>query len=105
MRLFVLYPLLITTLVVSGCATSKKVQPVQLGDQNLSCAALLSEKKKLDRAQAKVDAKKGITGVNVASFLFWLPGLAYTYYDASQATTAILDRKSHITQIYDKKCS
>ena len=58
MRLVVLYPLLITALVVSGCATSEKVQSIQLRDQSLSCAALLGENAKLDQAQEKVNEKK-----------------------------------------------
>lgn len=32
---------------------------------------------KLDKAQAEIDSKKGVTGTNVAAAIFWLPGLAY----------------------------
>ena len=55
--------------------------------------------------QADIDSKKGVTGTNVASALFWLPGLAYTYYDAGEAQRLINERKSGLTKMYnDKKC-
>ena len=93
-------------LVLTGCATSQKIQVVQPGDQNLSCGAIKEEIGKLDKAQAEIDSKKGMTGTNVAAALFWLPGLAYTYYDAGEAQRLISDRKSGLTTIYNnKKCT
>jgi|SRR5947199_7826807 len=86
-----------------GCATSRKVQVIQMGDNKFSCRELTAEMKKLDDAQADVDSKKGMTGTNVGAFLFWLPGLAYTYYDAGQATRLISDRKSHLTDLYNQQ--
>jgi hypothetical protein len=86
-----------------GCATSKKVQIVQPGDNSLSCQQLKVELDRLTQAQTEVDSKKGVTGTNVASVLFWVPGLVYTYYDAGQATEAISDRRAHITNIYNQK--
>ena len=92
-------------LMVAGCATSEKVQVVQSGDNNLSCTGLTDELGKLDKAQADIDSKKGVTGTNVASALFWLPGLAYTYYDAGEAQRLIYERKSALTSLYNnKKC-
>lgn len=86
-----------------GCATSQKIQVVQPGDQNLSCNAIKEELAKLDKAQAEIDSKKGVTGTNVAAALFWLPGLAYTYYDAGEATRLVNDRRSALTTIYNSK--
>ena len=92
--------------VLLGCATSEKIQVVQTGDNNLSCSGLKDEIAKLDKAQSDIDSKKGVTGTNVAAALFWLPGLAYTYYDAGEAQRLITDRKSALTKIYnDKRCS
>ena len=98
--------LLVGTVVLGalmGCATSQKIQVVQPGDQNLSCTALKDELKKLDAAQTDIESKKGVTGTNVASALFWLPGLAYTYYDAGEASRLISDRRSALTTIYNNK--
>ena len=95
-----------TAALLGGCATSQKIQVIQPGDPNLSCEALKGEISKLDTAQADIDSKKGMTGTNVAAALFWLPGLAYTYYDAGEAQRLISDRKSGLTNIYNnKKCS
>ena len=93
-------------LALSGCATSEKVTAKQLGDQEMSCEALASESRRLDEAERRVDINRGATGTNVAAALFWLPGLAYTYYDASQADRLISERRSWLNELYDKKrCS
>lgn len=86
-----------------GCATSQKVQVVQPGDQNLSCHAIIEELAKLDKTQAEIDSKKGVTGTNVAAALLWVPGLAYTYYDAGEATRLVSDRRSALTSVYNNK--
>jgi hypothetical protein len=91
--------------LLGGCATSKKIQTVQVGDNKLSCSELVSELAKLDDAEEDIDSKKGLTGTNVASAIFWLPGLAYTYYDAGQAKELIDERRSNLTKLYnDKDC-
>ena len=96
---------LVGMFLLGGCATSKKVQVVQAGDNKMSCEQLKNELGKLDQAEQNVDEKKGVTGTNVAAALFWLPGLAYTYYDAGQATQAIQDRRSQLTKQYnDRDC-
>ena len=99
---FLLYLSVILFLCV-GCATSSKVQIVQIGDDQLSCQQISEDFKKLDRAAEEVKDKKGITGTNVAAVLFWIPGLIYTYYDAGEALEAIENRRSHLTTIYNKK--
>ncbi|MDQ3186617.1 MAG: hypothetical protein M3Q16_09240 [Pseudomonadota bacterium] len=86
-----------------GRATSQKIQVVQPGDQNLSCNAIKEELAKPDKAQAEIDSKKGVTGTNVAAALLWLPDLAYTYYDAGEATRLISDRKSALTAVFNNK--
>jgi len=95
--------LALLSLFVAGCATSRKVQVIQMGDDQLTCKELTTQMKGMDKAQANVDSKKGMTGTNVASALFWIPGLAYTYYDAGQATKLISERKSHLIELYNKK--
>lgn len=89
--------------LVCGCATSPKMQVVQAGDNHLTKTQLVAEMSKLDMAQQEIDSKKGVTGTNVAAALFWLPGLAYTYYDAGEATRMISERRSHLTALYNQK--
>lgn len=101
----ILMSALFLALSLGGCATSKKIQAVQAGDHKLSCSQLTSELTRLDDAETEIDSKKGVTGTNVAAALFWLPGLAYTYYDAGQAEELINERRSHLTALYnDKGC-
>jgi len=81
------------------------MKTVEIGDNKLTCGEIRSELKRVDDAQANVEDKKGMTGTNVASALFWLPGLAYTYYDAGQANDAINERRSNLNKLYnDKDC-
>lgn len=89
--------------LAAGCATSEKIQAVQPGDQNLTCEAIKTEFAKLDKATADIDGKKSMNGTNVASALFWLPGLAYTFYDAGEATKLIYERRSGLTTIFNSK--
>ncbi len=89
--------------LVCGCATSPKMAAVQIGDNELSKTQLVAELDKLNAAQQNIDSKKGMTGTNVAAALFWLPGLAYTYYDAGEATRLIEQRRAHLTALYNQK--
>lgn len=81
----------------------KKFKQFRLVTTSYHCNQLKKELEKLDQAEQDVKSKKGMTGTNVASTLFWLPGLAYTYYDAGQAMEAINDRRANLTKFYNNK--
>lgn len=89
--------------LLAGCSTSPKIQPVCIGDNQLTKEQLVAEIQKLDNSQQQVDKNKGVTGTNVAAALFWLPGLAYTYYDAGEANRLIEQRRAHLTSLYNQK--
>lgn len=90
---------------LSGCASSQKVQPLKESDYNLSCQELSEELAKLGDVQAQVDQNKGVNGTNVASAIFWIPGLAYTMNDASEATRLVNQRRDNLEHYYEmKKC-
>lgn len=103
MKKLIISALLVSLFAMGGCATTEKVQPVQLGDHELSCQQIQAEMTKLDDSQAKVEGNKGVNGTNVAAAVAWLPGLAYTYYDASKATEAISARRSHLVEMFENK--
>ena len=90
-------------MALSACTTSEKVQAQQIGDRDMTCEEIIAEDTKLDQAKAEIDSKRGATGTNVAAAIFWLPGLAYTYYDAGQADQLILERKAWLAQLHDDK--
>ncbi len=98
-----IFSLVLSILFTSACSVSPKTQVVQMGDSQLSKAQIMAELNKLDKAESEVNSKKGVNGTNVASFLFWLPGLAYTYYDAGEAQRLIEQRRSHLTALYNQK--
>ncbi len=102
-KTMVFAPVLVFSFFLGSCATSQKIAPVQPGDNRLSCSQLQAEFRKLDLAQDDVRSKQGMTGTNVAAAIFWLPGLYYTFYDASQALEAISDRRTHLTAIFNEK--
>ena len=102
----ILLPLVVGTTLLTGCATSQKVQVVQMGDDKMTCASIQEELAQLNQADAEVNSKKGVTGTNVAAALFFWPALAFTYIDAKDANKAISERRSHLTAIGNKKnCS
>ncbi|HEX2524828.1 MAG TPA: hypothetical protein VHL31_00795, partial [Geminicoccus sp.] len=98
-----IYAVLLIALAASGCATSEKIQPTQVGDNRLTCKELEDQLAQLDQSQKNIEDNKGVTGTNVAAALFWLPGLAYTYYDAGQAENLVQERRSQLTSLYNKK--
>ncbi len=102
---WLLSTMLLGVVFLDGCATSQKVQVSQIGDTALTCQQIADQFAELDKAQADVDSKKGVTGTNVASALFFLPGLVYTFYDAGEATNKISERRTHLSDIFmQKKC-
>lgn len=103
MKLVSKFLVVLSILCIAACASSPKVQTVQFGDNNLSHQQIISELAKLDETERKIMQNKGLNGTNVAAFLFWLPGLAYTYYDATEAMKLVEQRRSHLTDMYNKK--
>lgn len=99
----VLVSLITVTGLLSGCATSPKVQVVQAGDHTLSKDQLLVEIERLNCADAEINAKKGVTGTNVAAALFFWPGLVYTQMDASDARRLVEQRRNYLTSLYNQK--
>lgn len=90
-------------MLLGACSTSPKTQVVQIGDNQLTQQQIIAELGKLDQVERDINEKKGVNGTNVAAFLFWLPGLAYTYYDASEALKLVEQRRSYLNEIYNKQ--
>ena len=102
-RTLTLVSLITVTALISGCATSPKVQVVSAGDNALSKDQLLAEITKLNEADQKINSKKGVTGTNVAAALFFWPGLIYTHMDANDAGRLVEQRRNHLTSLYNQK--
>lgn len=102
-KIIMLATLITFATLVSGCATSPKVQVVQAGDNVLSKDQLLAEINKLNEADQKISDKKGITGTNAAAALFFWPGLIYTQMDANDARKLVEQRRNYLTGLYNQK--
>ncbi len=97
--------LIAVPILLAGCASSQKIQIVQAGDQKLSCDDIKQQLEEVDAVTSANEKNKGATGKNVAAAIFFWPALAYTYIDARDAEKLALDRKNHLTKIYnDKNC-
>ena len=90
-------------LLVSGCARSVAVEPVKMGDAQLSCAQVLSEIQEAEKFKKAAEDNKGFTGTNTAAALLFLPGLVATYSDANAAIRAADERKAHLISLYNEK--
>ena len=96
----ILFPL------VLGCATPHVVQPVRFTDQGMSCNLLELEMAEADRYRVAAQGEKGVTGTNVAAFLFFWPAIFGTYSNANEAIAAADTRKAHLANIHvQKKCN
>jgi len=95
--------MILGVVILSACSTSPKTQVVQMGDNQFTEQQILAELAKLDQAENEVKKKKGLNVTNTAAFLFWLPGLAYTYYDADESLKLIQERRSHLTTLYNQR--
>ena len=95
--------LIIAALGLAACSPSEGVDIVQPGDNRLSCQDINAEFNRLKDAEKAINEKKGLNATNVAGAIFWIPGLAYTYYDAGQAEETITERRAHLTDLYNKK--
>jgi len=92
--------------VLSGCATSQKVERVKVGDNELTCTQLLAQIEEADKFKKSAEENKGATGTNVAAVLLFWPAIFATYSDANEAIRASDDRKANLTKLYnDKKCT
>ncbi|MGQ0793578.1 MAG: hypothetical protein ACT4NX_05750 [Deltaproteobacteria bacterium] len=91
--------------VATGCVSNKAIQTVQAGDDAKPCSELKAE---LTQLGVKFDYAKGdsgITGKNVgAAVLFW-PAIIVNEFRASKNQDSIDKRLTHLTTIYNSKCT
>ena len=91
--------------VIFGCVSNRAVQTVQPGDEQKSCQELKAE---LTQLGAKFDDAKedsGVTGKNVGLIIAFWPGIIVNEVRANKNQDSIDKRLSHLTAIYNEKCS
>ena len=92
-------------LIVSGC-THKKVSVTQFDDKDKTCAQLERDITEMEKLEASIDDKTGLSGRNVGMALLFWPGIIVNEMNADDARDRASERKEKLFDIYDKKgCS
>ncbi len=92
-------------LVLAGCASPTVVQSVKPGDSGLTCAQLQNEYVDVQRLRDEADKEKGMTGGNVARALLFWPAILGTMSNANEAIAAADNRKVHLANVMlQQKC-
>ena len=91
---------------ITSCATPTVVNVVEPTDNSLTCAQIETQiamaGKYVD--DAKKEKNMG-TGTNVATLLFWLPGLYQTNVNVKEAVDAANRRAEHLSRLkISKNC-
>lgn len=96
----------IVFLFIQGCAKPYVVETKSVRDEKLSCGEIERKLDEIEDYRQKAIREKGITPENVASAVFFLPGLLATYSNVEDAVQAAEKRKQNLNDIYyEKKCT
>lgn len=96
---------LLTVFLASGCVSNKAIQTVQADDRDKSCATIRDELVSLGAVFEEVKDESGVTGKNVGLALVFWPGIIVNEVRANKNQDSIDARISHLTGIYNSKCS
>lgn len=89
--------------VLSGCASPTVIEERQLGDQSLTCDQLVEATEEARKFEKDARGERGVTGTNVASTIFFWPGLIATYSNTEDAIDAAQERQRYLAKLYDKQ--
>jgi hypothetical protein len=92
-------------LATSGCVSNQAVQMVQAGDDEKSCEVLKAELTQLGAKFEDVKDDSGVTGKNVGLAIVFWPGIIVNEVRANKNQDSIDARISHLTSIYNGKCT
>ncbi len=95
--------MMLSFIILAGCATPHVVNVRQAGDKKLSCEELEEQIEDANRFERKARGEKGVTGTNVAAAVFFWPGLLATYSNAEDAIDAAQERRHYLMRIHEKK--
>lgn len=92
--------------VVSGCATPTVVSEKEVGDSQMTCAQIEREIREVERIKSEAERDKGVSGKNVAAFLFFWPAIIGNEYNTTKAIEAANKRLSYLAELHEQKgCS
>ena len=91
-------------LFLNSCATPHVVRVINPNDSSLSCKQLETEISTASKYARDAKAERSFgSKTNIASFIFWLPGVVATQMNADEAVKAANERIKHLTKLKDKK--
>ncbi|MDB2480581.1 hypothetical protein N9X17_04775 [Porticoccaceae bacterium] len=94
----------VMTMFVSGCVSNNAVRAIQPSDYNMSCASLKFELADLGVKFEEAKDDSGFTGKNVGMALLFWPGIFVNESRAGKNQSAIDNRISHLSILYNEKC-
>ena len=93
-----------TTLLLAGCVQNRAVQTVQAADFSLNCEQLQYELVQLGAEFDEASDESGFTGRNVATAIFFWPGVIVNEVRVNNNEDSISDRVDHLSELYRDKC-
>lgn len=94
---------LLALMALAGCATPTVVSRVKPTDNQLSCAQLQNELTEAQNYHDAAQKETGVTGGNVARFIFFWPAIIGTSMNASEAKEAANARMNNISSLMNQK--
>ncbi|MFA5567173.1 MAG: hypothetical protein WC972_00865 [Trueperaceae bacterium] len=91
-----------TALLIGACAPAVQSSDPFI-DSRLSCDELAVEITKTRSAKAEAESNKGMSGQNVAWFLFFWPGIFANEVNNSDAIRVADERLTHLYRYYEEK--
>ncbi len=96
--------LLLFLIALSSCS-HKQVSIYRPGDQELTCAQILSEIGETEKTLSDIHGKRGFSGRNVAMGIIFWPGIVVNEMNGSSAATTAQKRLEVLNKLYiDKRC-
>lgn len=90
-------------LMLNACNNFPGFQTAQTSDEMMTKQQLLTELVRLDRAEKELNFKRSRGSSDIASTLFWLPGMANTQIEPSDALDLISQRRARLNTLYNRK--
>lgn len=96
---------LVMTLFVSECVSNKTVSTIQTNDNQKFCGQLQFDLVQLGAKFEDAKDDSGFTGKNVGLGIFFWPGIIVNQIQSGKHQDFIDSKISHLTTIYDTKCT
>ena len=98
-----LIAVILSFVLMVGCATPRVIDERRVGDRALSCSQIKDEIYDAERFADKAKDEQRVTGTNVAAAILFWPALLVTYSNVQEALGAATDRKEYLVRLADKK--